>query len=226
MSYRSDLTPPAEMGPLVVAATVSVPLAARVMRRRGLDSLAVIDHGSVCGVVTECDLLRAAVARRRVAEVNVGEVCCRELTDLMTPNPVVLSSHTTVASAVRVMMEAGAGSAVAMGDEGVTGVVSGRDILAAAGEGMDPNETTVEDVSVQVTSLSASDGVGRAVEAVVASGGRPVPVVDDGQPVATVRVAFSSIRASRDLLRPGPTAATNVIRRQHGATRFDAPPGN
>lgn len=223
MTYQSNSLPQRDVLAPAIAATVPVPLAARVLRRRGVESLAVVDHGSVCGVLTEQDVLRAAVLyRERAGEVNVADVCCRQLGQLMTPEPLVVGEESTLLNAARAMLEAGAGSAVAVGDGEVTGVVTGGDIAAAVGEGLDPDLVTVERVRIEVAPVCLSDGLEDAAAAALAARGRPVPVVDDGQPIGTVRVPFSPVtptvgEAEAPVVLPRPS---NPVRRVRGGPRF------
>jgi CBS domain-containing protein len=193
MSHLSEPTPRGHLMTPAVTTTLPVPLAARVMRRLGVDSVVVLERGRAYGVLTELDLLRTATLEGRgAADADVADVCCRCLSHLMTPDPLVVHERTTVAEAATLMVEAGAGAAVAMGHGGVTGVVTGRDVAAAAGEGRDPHATRVEDVYVEVDPLSIHDDIERTVSVVAAHQGGPVPVVDDGQPVGTVQIAMAT----------------------------------
>ena len=191
-----------------VAGSVPVPIAAAVMRRRCVDGLVVLDHGKVCGVLTDRDLLRiAAQPGRSVNELSAGEVCCRSLADLMAPDPLVVSTGATVAEAADRMLTAGVGSAITVDDEGVKGVVTAGDI-ALGGLAAHLGELTVEDVAVEVEPLALDDGVERAVALGRVAEGRPLPVVEDGRAIGTVRIPFSPPKTpnlSRDLPAPSPS---------------------
>ena len=193
MGYPSESTPRGHLMTPAVTSTLPVPLAARVMRRLGVDTVIVLERGRPYGILTEVDLLpAAALPGRAAAEADVADVCCRRLTDVMAPDPLVVHQHATVADVATLMFEAGAGSAVAMGHGGVTGVVTGRDIAAAAAAGTDPSETRVEDVYLEVAPLSVDDDIEQAVSVLAANQGGPVPVVDGGEPVGTVQVAMAT----------------------------------
>lgn len=175
-----------------VAATVPVPVAAGVMTRLGIDSVVVIDHGNVCGVLTDHHLVRAATLRQgEQVHVSVGDVCCRQLADVVTPNPVLVNKQATVMQAARVMLQAGSGSAVVVGDHAVGGVVTGRDIAAAAALG-GADEVRIKDILVPIAPVSLDDGLERAVGLLALSQGRPLPVVEQGEPVGTIRIHLKS----------------------------------
>lgn len=217
----SESMPLAELLVPTVAATVPVTIAAGVMRRRCLDSLLVLDHGEVCGVLTDQDLLRTVAWRHEVADVSVAEVCRRQLPELITPNPLLLDDETDVADAARRMLEGEVGSAVTVADEAVTGVVTGHDLAASAGDGK-AHQLKVGDVSRQVAPLSPDDGLERAVELLGVTRGRPVPVVEGDQPVGTVQIGVSPTRAApADADPAAPLAsAPTVVRRPWGGSRF------
>lgn len=171
-----------------VAATVPVPVAAGVMRRLGTDSVVVIDHGNVCGVLTDHHLVRGATLRQgEQVNVSVGDVCCRQLADLVTPHPLLVDKEATVMQAAQVMLQAGSGSAVVVGDQTVSGVVTGRDIAAAAALG-GADEVRIKDIRVPLAPVSLDDDLERAVGLLALSQGRPLPVVEQGEPVGTIHI--------------------------------------
>lgn len=174
-----------------VAGSLPVPIAAAVMRRRCLEGLVVLDHGKVCGILTDRDLLRvAAQPGRALNELSAAEVCCQSLADLMTPDPLVVRTGATMAEAAERMLSAGVGSAVAVDHEGVKGIVTAGDI-ALGGLAAHLGELTVEDVAVEVNPLSLDDGIERAVALGRVAEGRPLPVVEDGRAIGTVQIPFS-----------------------------------
>lgn len=192
MTYTRQGTPLGQSIAPTVAATVPVPVAAGVMRRLGIDNVVVIDHGNVCGVLTDHHLVRAATLEPgHRGNVSVGDVCCRRLADVVTPNPFLVDKEATVAQAARVMLEAGAGAAVVVGDDAVSGVVTGRDLAAAAALG-GAVEVRVRDICVPIAPVSLDDGLERAVGLVALSQGRPLPVVARGEPVGTIQIPLSS----------------------------------
>lgn len=171
-----------------VAATVPVPVAAGVMSRLRIDSVVVIDHGNVCGVLTDHQLVRAATLRHgEQANVSVGDVCCRQLADVVTPNPVLVDKQATVMQAARAMLQAGSGAAVVMDDDAVSGVVTARDIAAATALGT-ADAVRIKDIRVPIAPASLDDGLERAVGLLALTEGRPLPVVEQGKPVGTIRI--------------------------------------
>lgn len=190
-TYTSDTRQSPPLGRLMaptVAATVPVPVAAGVMRRLGIDSVVVIDQANVCGVLTDHHLVRAVALRQgEQVDVSVGDVCCRQLAEVVTPHPVLVDKQATVTQAARVMLQAGSGSAVVVGDDGVSGVVTGRDIAAAAAL-RGAEEMRTKDVRVPIAPVSLDDGLERAVGLLSLSQGRPLPVVEHGELVGTIGI--------------------------------------
>lgn len=191
MSHERDGTSPRyDLAPSV-AARVPLPIAAAVMKRRRLPALVVLDHGKVCGVLTDRDLLRVAAEPASPAnELSVSDVCCRSLSDLMAPDPLLVETGATVAEAASSMLTAGVRTAVTVAEDGVKGVVTATDI-ALGGLSAHLGDLTVDDVAVEVTALSLDDGVERAVVLGRAMEGRPLPVVEDGRAIGTVEIPYS-----------------------------------
>lgn len=221
-----DLTAPALPG--------SVPLrvAAGVMRQRRLECVVVLDHGEICGVLTQLDLLRAAsVEGAEQADLNVADVCCRQVRDLMAGNPFLVAESTSVAQAAQLMLAAEVASAVTMRGQDVTGVLTAGDLTVCdqlgggepATTGQVAGTVTVGDLAVKVTPLSVDDGLRRVIQLIGAAHGRPVPVLEGDWPVGSVHIPMSRPGASA-----GPTATATVMppaprmidRRRGRGTRF------
>ena len=220
----NDRSHPLALGALpapAVAAGVPLPVAAGVMTRRGWGSVVVVDHGTVCGVLTEHDLLRAAAERDERSDLSVGDVCCRELDELMSADPLVISTDATVADAARFMLGARVSSAVAVGDEAVRGVLTAGDITAAPACARGGEETTVGDACVEVTPLSVDDGLERAIALAGSAGGRPLPVLDDGRPVGLLQILASPVFGRPNEPDPCiPEPCPTVARRPGHGARF------
>lgn len=221
-----DLTAPA------LPASVPLPVAAGVMRQQRLECVVVLDRGEICGVLTQLDLLRAAsVEGAEPADLNVADVCCRQVRDLMAGNPFLVSESTSVAQAAQLMLAAEVASAVTMRGQDVTGVLTAGDLTAGeqltagvpATAGQVAGQCTVGDLAVKVKPLSVDDGLPRVIELVAAAHGRPVPVLEGDWPVGSVHIPMT-----RPAAPTGPAATTAVMppaarmidRRRGSGTRF------
>lgn len=69
--------------PLTVSRDTSVDRAARHMRDDGIGDVIVTDGGTVCGIVTDRDIVVRAIAEGRdPAKTTVGEICSGDLATL------------------------------------------------------------------------------------------------------------------------------------------------
>jgi len=84
----------------LVTCTSSAPLkdAAGYMRDRDIGDVLVVDDGSICGIVTDRDIVVRCVAEGGDArEATVGDVCTADLT--------TVSADTTIEDAARLMRD-------------------------------------------------------------------------------------------------------------------------
>lgn len=123
MDHQSQLNPPSALPCPDLGGQRPPAHHGRGLRRRALESVVVLDHGRVRGVLTQKDLLRAAAGGHQI-DVDVADVCCRQVDELMTSKPLIVGTRTTVADAAQSMLRAGVGSAVTVDDEAVMGVVT------------------------------------------------------------------------------------------------------
>jgi len=94
------------------------------MMAMNVGAVVVKDHGTLIGILTERDLLKAMAARVHSSEARVRQ--------WMTADPVTASADTDVGDASRVMLEHGFRHLPVLDDEGhVTGVVSLRRVVGA-----------------------------------------------------------------------------------------------
>jgi CBS domain-containing protein len=91
-SIRDVMTP----DPVTLPATTSLEAAARCMRDREIGDVLVSDDGSLCGVVTDRDMVVRALAEGQ-ADARLGDICSRDL--------VSLAPDADVDEAVRLMRE-------------------------------------------------------------------------------------------------------------------------
>ncbi len=128
--------------------------------------------------------------------------------DVLPRGPVPrLSSYAFVADAVELMREEDV-SAVLVGDVGLSGIFTGRDLVTrVAAPGLNPHTTPLGTAMTPAPeSVGADDPVAYIIERMAAGGFRHVPVVEEGQPVGLVSV--------RDLM----AHTARVFRTGQGAT--------
>jgi CBS-domain-containing membrane protein len=103
--------------------------------------------------------------------------------EVMTPNPVTLSSSSSIAEAAKCMLDEDIGAVVVEDDGKLCGIVTDRDIaIRAVAMGRDPKRTTLGDIcSKSVRTLSPEDEVDSAVALMRENALRRVPVVDRQQ---------------------------------------------
>ena len=95
------------------------------MTAKNVGAVVVKDFGTLIGILTERDLLKAMAARVHSSEARVRQ--------WMTVDPVTATADTDVEDASRVMLEHGFRHLPVLDDEGqVTGVVSLRRVVGAA----------------------------------------------------------------------------------------------
>jgi CBS domain-containing protein len=117
--------------------------------------------------------------------------------DLMTPGPIGVDYHQTVAEAARVMRDWGVGAVLVLSDGKLSGLVTDRDIaIRVLAENRDPLATRVGDIaSTDLAVLGPDDDVEQAVALLRQRALRRVPVVRDGIPVGMISVGDLALEA-------------------------------
>ena len=112
------------------------------------------------------------------------------LRDIQTRHMLTVSPTDSLHHAARLMTDRDVGSAVVVDSEKVAGIVTERDILRAAGKGVDFRGTRVADVmTTDVTSGEPGWDVITAVKTMTEGGFRHLLIVDaDDDPVGIVSV--------------------------------------
>jgi CBS domain-containing protein len=125
--------------------------------------------------------------------------------EVMTPNPMALSSTMTVGDAARAMRERDLGDVIVVDDNrSLFGIVTDRDIVVrAVADDRNPAEVRLGDIcSRELTTVDASASVKDAVELMRKQALRRLPVVEAGRPVGIV--SLGDLAIERD---PGSTLA-------------------
>jgi CBS domain-containing protein len=95
--------------------------AARMMRDSDIGDVIVIEDGSVCGIVTDRDIVvRGIAADKDPATTRLGEVCSKDVT--------TVSSDTPVEEAVRLMRDRAIRRLPVVDDDRPVGVISLGDL--------------------------------------------------------------------------------------------------
>jgi CBS domain-containing protein len=112
----------------------------------------------------------------------------RQIQDVMTANPVTLSSTSTLAAAAEVMRDAEIGDVFVMQDGRMCGIVTDRDIVVRGlADGNSPDTVSLADIcSQELTFVSPKDSVAHGLELMRDRAIRRLPVLDQGQPVGVV----------------------------------------
>jgi CBS domain-containing protein len=107
--------------PTVYPATATITEAAQAMRDTDVGDVLVERDGSLCGIVTDRDIVVRAVADgRSPAEVRLGDICSRELA--------TLSPSDSVEDAIRIMRDKALRRLPIVDDGQAVGVVSLGDL--------------------------------------------------------------------------------------------------
>jgi signal-transduction protein with cAMP-binding, CBS, and nucleotidyltransferase domain len=121
------------------------------------------------------------MARAKASKKTSG----RMVQDVMTPNPMMLSSTVPIRDAARAMRDANIGSVIVGDGQELHGVLTDRDIVVrGVAEGRDLAATQVVEIcSREITSVGARDSVADALAVMRARAVRRLPVVDNGRTV-------------------------------------------
>lgn len=121
-----------------------------------------------------------------------------QLSEVMTPNPVVLPAKATVLDAAREMQSSDIGDVLVLDGESVCGIITDRDLVVRAlAEELDPLNTRLADICTRdVVSLTPTDTVGDAVQLMREHAIRRLVVLDGQKPVGVVSIGDLAIEAN------------------------------
>jgi CBS domain-containing protein len=107
--------------------------------------------------------------------------------DLMTPGPIGVDYHQSIAEAARTMRDWGVGAVLVVNDEALHGLVTDRDlVIRAVAESCGPGEPVGPLSSGDLVGVNADDDTAVAAQLMRENAVRRLPVVDDGQVVGMV----------------------------------------
>lgn len=124
----------------------------------------------------------------------------QKISEVMTPEPVVLPLDTSLSEAARIMRDHAIGDVLVSTDGQVCGVVTDRDIVVRAlAENRDPAYTVLGDVcSANVITVTPEDDTATAVDLMRRRAVRRLPVVVAGRPVGIVSISDLMIGAGEE----------------------------
>lgn len=123
--------------------TATVLEAARLMNERGIGCVVIATGGVLEGIFTERDVLRRVVAEGRDPATSV-------LREVMTTSLITCSPQASLDECASVMTQRGFRHLPVMGDAGLCGVVSSRDVLASC---VAEQQTTIQHLNSYVFDL-------------------------------------------------------------------------
>jgi CBS domain-containing protein len=120
--------------------------------------------------------------------------------EIMTTDPIVLQSSTSVKEAAQTMRDADVGDVIVEDGGSLVGVVTDRDIaIRCVAEGTSPDSATIWSiVSDELHTLSPDASLDDAVEVMREAAVRRVPVVEDGVAIGVVSLGDLAVAKDPD----------------------------
>jgi CBS domain-containing protein len=110
--------------------------------------------------------------------------------DVMTANPTTMPMSASVLDAAHTMRDSDIGDVIVVDNGQVCGIVTDRDlVIRAMAQERDPSRTTLADIcSHDLTTVTPSDSVDKAVQLMRQKAIRRLPVVEGGRAVGVVSI--------------------------------------
>jgi CBS domain-containing protein len=120
--------------------------------------------------------------------------------DIMTTDPIVLQSSTSVKEAAQKMRDADVGDVIVEDGGSLVGVVTDRDItIRCVAEGTSPESATIWSItSGELHTLSPDDSLDDAVVVMRQAAVRRVPVVEDGVAIGVLSIGDLAVEKDPD----------------------------
>ncbi len=120
--------------------------------------------------------------------------------EIMTTDPIVLQSSTSVKEAAQKMRDADVGDVIVEDGGSLVGIVTDRDItIRCVAEGTSPESATIWSiVSGELHSLSPDDSLDDAVNTMRDAAVRRVPVVEDGVAIGVLSIGDLAVAKDPD----------------------------
>ena len=121
--------------------------------------------------------------------------------DVMTPDPTVLSSETSVIEAARAMRDGDFGAVLVTEGDRLKGIVTDRDIVvrALAEKGSEGCSSTLGEISTEdLFTVTPDQPVEEAIEHMRERALRRVPVVEGDKPVGIIAIGDLAVDLDRD----------------------------
>ncbi len=120
--------------------------------------------------------------------------------EIMTTDPIVLQSSTSVKEAAKKMRDADVGDVIVEDGGSLVGIVTDRDItIRCVAEGTSPESATIWSiVSGELHSLSPDDSLDDAVNTMRDAAVRRVPVVEDGVAIGVLSIGDLAVAKDPD----------------------------
>ena len=116
--------------------------------------------------------------------------------DLMTPGPIGVDYHQSIAEAARTMRDWGVGAVLVTKDDVVHGLITDRDLVVRAmAESKAPDEPVGPLSSGDLIGVSADEDADVAMRLMREHAVRRLPVIDDGQIAGMVSLGDLSLEA-------------------------------
>lgn len=184
--------------PLVtIGPEATVADAARELVRKAVGCLPVLRGTELVGLVTELDVL--AVYARQAARSRPGTEAHPRVSEVMTTGLETVAPDASFEEAAGLCRSAQVRHLPVVEQDRLVGLLSDRDLRAAAGDGR-PGETPVRELmATELVTVSPNDGAAQAARLLVANRFSSVPVVEHGRLVGLVTVVDLLVFAMRAL---------------------------
>ena len=114
--------------------------------------------------------------------------------DLMTPGPIGVEYHQSIAEAARTMRDWGVGAVLVVKDDALHGLVTDRDLVVrAVAESMGPDEPVGPLSSGDLITVDAADDADVAMRLMREHAVRRLPVIEDGKIAGMVSLGDLSL---------------------------------